>query len=99
MPVQGDRYTFSQENVNKSPSSPGVYALYDGNMLIYYGSSALSIRDRLQRHLDGKQGSRTQEATTYRREVCSNGLARERQLLEAYKQQYRALPRCNDVIP
>ena len=99
MPVQGDLYPFSQGNVDKSPDSPGVYALYDGDALIYYGSSTRSIRDRLNRHIDGKEGPCTQGATNYRREICDNGLARERELLEAFKAHNGALPRCNDLIP
>ena len=37
MPIPGDRYTFSKENVDKSPDEHGVYALFDGDVLIYYG--------------------------------------------------------------
>ena len=83
MPVAGDGYRLSQENINKAPDKPGVYALYDGDQLIYYGSSGDSIRDRLQRHYDGGEGRCTQAASGYKREVCNNGLQRERELLQA----------------
>ncbi len=99
MPVAGDTYDFSQDNIRKSPDKAGVYALFDGGQVIYYGSSALSIQDRLQTHFDGDDGPCTKGATGYKREVCSNSLVRERELLEAHKRQNNRLPRCNDVIP
>ena len=99
MPVAGDTYNFSQDNILKSPDKAGVYALFDGGHVIYYGSSARSIQDRLQSHFDGDDGPCTKGATDYKREVCSNSLVRERELLEAYKRQNNRLPRCNDVIP
>ena len=37
MAVSGDNYPFTQENVDKSPTRIGVYALYDGNVTIYIG--------------------------------------------------------------
>ncbi len=99
MPVAGDTYDFSQDNIRKSPDEAGVYALFDGGQVIYYGSSALSIQDRLQTHFDGDDGPCTKGATGYKREICNNGLTRERELLEAHKRQNNRLPRCNDVIP
>ena len=99
MPVQGNKYTFNEKNIGIAPNEPGVYALYDGDALIYCGSSTKSIRDRLQSHHDGDDGPCTQAASGYRRENCDNGLQRERELLQAYKNHNGALPRCNDVIP
>ncbi len=99
MAVQGDKYTFNEKNIGIAPDEPGVYALYDGNAPIYYGSSTKSIRDRLQSHFDGDDGPCTKGASSYRRETCNNGLQRERELLQAFKNQNKALPRCNDVIP
>ena len=99
MPVAGKTYDFSQENVNKAPERPGVYGLLDGDELIYYGSATKSMRDRLQSHYNGDEGPCTQGATSYKREECSNGLSRERELLQAYQNQNRRLPRCNDLIP
>jgi len=99
MPVQGDTYTFNAKNIGISPNEPGVYALYDGSQLIYYGSSDKSIRDRLQSHFDGDDGPCTEGSSVYKRETCNNGLQRERELLQAFKNHSGDLPRCNDVIP
>jgi predicted GIY-YIG superfamily endonuclease len=99
MPISGDQYTFSSENVSKAPDQSGVYALYQSNSTTYIGRAQESIRARLQRHKSGHDGSCTQAADTYRREVTSNPVARERELLEEYKKTYGRLPRCNDVVP
>ena len=101
MAISGDRFTFTQENVDKSPTGKGVYALYDENVTIYIGKGdgEDGIRERLQAHKRGDEGSCTKNASHYRREVCSNPTTRERQELEAYKKANDKLPRCNDVMP
>jgi excinuclease UvrABC nuclease subunit len=96
MPVSGDKYSFTQDNVNGSPDKPGVYALYDGNAVIYYGKAEASIRSRLQAHRRGDEGKCTQRATHYKREVCSNPKTREKSLLDAYKTANGKYPRCNE---
>lgn len=66
MPIVGDRYAFTKENVDKSPDEKGVYALYDGDVLIYYGRASgdsVTIRTRLQSHQRGDEGRCTQSAT------------------------------------
>ena len=88
MPISGDLYAFTKENVDNSPDSHGVYALYDGTTLIYYGRAAgkdVTIRSRLQRHFAGKEGVCTQKATHYRREKTENTAAREAELVETHK--------------
>jgi excinuclease UvrABC nuclease subunit len=99
MPLTGNRYAFTKENVDNSPDQPGVYELLDGSQTIYYGSAMRSIRTRLQRHYNGDEGRCTQNATDYRREVCSNPREREAELLREYLRLYKRLPRCNDVMP
>ena len=64
MPVAGDTYDLTQDNISKSPDEAGVYALFDGGQVIYYGSSTDSIRDRLQRHFSGDEGPGTQAAAS-----------------------------------
>lgn len=101
MAISGDRYTFTQENVDNSPTADGVYALYDESVTIYIGKGdgVNGIRARLQAHKRGDEGSCTQGASHYRREVCNNPLTRERELLQEYKNANGVLPRCNDVVP
>ena len=99
MPIAGDIYPFTDENVDRSPDQPGVYALYQDGALIYIGQSETSIRSRLQDHKAGREGSCTEAATHYRREVTSRPVAREKELLDEYYRQNGRLPKCNDVKP
>ena len=99
MPISGDLYEFSHENIAGSPNSAGVYALYESKSLIYIGKSTISIRDRLSDHKSGRDGYCTQAAHQYRREVSSRATARERELLQEYLNSYGRLPKCNDVTP
>ncbi len=99
MPISGDRYAFTKENVNQAPDVHGVYELYDNSELIYIGRAAgdgVTIRNRLQRHLSGQEGPCTKGATAYRREENTAPISREKELLTAYEKQYGRLPRCNE---
>ncbi len=101
MPIGGDRYGFTKNNVDQAPEEHGVYALYDGDALIYYGRAAgdgVTIRSRLQDHQAGREGKCTQGATAYRREVNSKPVSREKELLEEFQRQNGRLPRCNERI-
>jgi hypothetical protein len=101
MPVSGDLYTFSQENVDRAPTSKGVYSLHQGEEITYIGKGdgANGIRERLQRHKRGDEGRCTQQATAYRREVCNDPASRERELLLEYRRAHGKLPRCNEIMP
>ena len=99
MPITGDKYPFTEENVNKAPAEHGVYQLYDGDVTIYIGRASgegVTIRSRLQSHYRGDEGPCTEAATHYRREVISRPIARESELLDKYEEKYGELPRCND---
>lgn len=99
MPISGNNYAFSQKNIDNAPAKPGVYALLDGAVIIYYGKASKSIQDRLQRHFNGDEGPCTEGATQYRREENTSPVAREKELLMEYQNSNAQLPRCNDVMP
>jgi excinuclease UvrABC nuclease subunit len=95
------QYEFTSKNVDHAPDKPGVYALYYGDEIIYYGwaqGDTVTIRSRLQSHKSGREGACTEKATHYRREVTDNAEEREKQLLLEYRQQHGRLPRCNAKI-
>ncbi len=101
MPILGDLYAFTEENVKNAPDQAGVYALFDGHEVINYGRAqggSVTIRSRLQDHISGREGPCTQEATSYRRELISDPVAREKELLEEHRRLYGRLPRCNDRV-
>ena len=98
MSITGTKCQFTDNNISLVPDAAGVYGLLEGDLLIYYGSSETSIKSRLQRHKDGKEGRCTQAATHLTYELTSEPDARETDLLEAHKRVYGKLPRCNDVL-
>jgi hypothetical protein len=99
--MSNDKYAFTEKNVNGTLDVQGVYALYDGDEIIYIGRAdgrTVTIRSRLQSHLRGDEGACTQGATHYWRAEHSNPKAREVELLNDYKRQWRRLPRCNERV-
>lgn len=98
MPINGKRWSFSKKSVDNAEDKPGVYALFDGQELIYYGESEDSIRGRLQRHQSGTEGPCTQGATAYIEEPCNDPAAREAELIAEFVRINRRKPRCNERV-
>lgn len=100
MPIRGDFYPWTENNVNNIPSRAGVYAFYDSRVLIYIGSSN-NLRERFQRYWSTNFQDDTckRDTTSYKRELTNNYEQRERELLEEYRRQHNKLPRCNEVMP
>jgi predicted GIY-YIG superfamily endonuclease len=88
------RYRFTGTVIAGAPEDAGVYALWDGDEVIYYGR-AQSIRLRLMDHYQGKVDSQTQRATHYGWELCKDPAAREAELLQEHQRQFGKLPRLN----
>ncbi len=84
MPIGGEPFPFTDENISLSPDQPGVYALFQNGPLIYIGQSGQSIRSRLQDHKNGREGRCTEVATHYNREVTSRPMDRESELLDEF---------------
>lgn len=96
MVFMGDVFRFAEDSISSAPEQEGVYALYQGNELIYIGKAEQggSIKSRLQNHLTGSDPC-TKTATTFRYEVCDNPRHREELYLQVYEVSYLKLPRCN----
>jgi hypothetical protein len=102
MPIKGDLRAFSGEGIDRAPDEAGVYALYQGEKLIYIGRaegglSITTVRARLRGHYEGRLGLDTKEATSYRCEPSTDPVARERELLCEYESVHGRPPRCNPV--
>lgn len=97
MPISGKRYRFTKDNVDKSPRKSGVFALYEGDLLIFIGGAAdgATLRSQLQSHEAGRTGHRTRQATHYRREVTPASVTREIELLAEHKALFGGSPRAN----
>ena len=93
-------WLFVRDGIENADDAPGIYALFakDGRLL-YIGQSEVSVRSRLLRHIDGKEGAGTQQAFSYRYYLCTDSIKRESDLLAAYFLNYGQLPPCNGVLP
>ena len=102
MPIDSERYEFTDENVAEAPAKHGVYQLEENGTITYIGRASgtgVTIRSRLQSHKSGAEGRCTAIATHYRREVCSDPITREKQLQNEYKLAHGGrLPRCNERV-
>lgn len=100
--INGNFYQFTKKNVDSAPAQKGVYELYRNNACTYIGRAAgegVTIRSRLQSHFSGSEGPCTKNSSHYKREVCSNPVQREEQLLQEFYQVHGRLPACNDRWP
>lgn len=88
------RYKFTGIVVAGAPSEPGVYALWQGEEVIYYGRAQgeATIRSRLLQHLADPAG-----ATHYSWEISREPAARESELLRDFRRAYGRLPRLNEA--
>ena len=103
MPISGDLYNFSDENIYLAPTDKGVYALYKKSGDVYYtiyigkAEQEDGISGRLIWHKQGNYEC-TKYAVAYRREVHDNPSSREKELLKEYQREYGELPGCNERI-
>ena len=91
---------FIDSEIDMTIPLDGVYGLYDGSDVIYFGKGEGigGVRGRLKRHKAGYEGECTQRATHFNYEICSNPSRRETELLAEYLRLYWRLPRCNSII-
>jgi hypothetical protein len=102
LPFNDVMRSFTEQNVNAAPNTPGVYALYQQGELVYFGSTSgenETIRNRLQAHFHGETKDETRKVTHYQREVTetrSDAIARRRELVEEFQKLSNGrLPRYN----
>ena len=99
MPVNGNKLALTRKNIENAPDEPGVYALYVGGHMIYYGSAENSIQSSLLAHMSGGEGDCTAVANVYSCELALNPVSRQKELLKEYKRAYGVLPHCNSKLP
>ena len=89
---------FTEMNIKRAPSRAGIYALYDGTEIIYYGHAlggGTTIQSRLKDHIAGRDSACTRGARTFSWEACPDPKARDAALLTAFELLHKSLPRCN----
>jgi hypothetical protein len=87
------RYRFTRVVIAGAPDEQGIYALWDGEEVIYYGRGP--IRTRLLDHFYGRVDELTRRATHYGWELCKDPAAREAELLAEYRSVFGRPPRLN----
>ena len=102
--IDGSFYEWKENNVKNVPEQSGVYGLFESQSeetLIYIGSSS-NIRERFLHYWNtGFEEDPCKRATRYyKRELTTNYLTREKELLEQYQREHNGrLPRCNERVP
>jgi len=98
MPIGGDLYEFNNREIEDTTTDYGVYALYDGDEVIYIGKaeSGQGLREALMDHKRGEFGPCTQETTHFRRELDPSPSLREVELIEEFIDDKGRPPRCNE---
>jgi hypothetical protein len=97
MPILGEKHRFTRSNVELAPNAPGVYALYVGDEVAFYGAAGAgeTIRSRLSEHLGGRQAPGRDAARAFSYEVTRFPMSRERALLEEHRRRTWRLPDYN----
>jgi hypothetical protein len=88
------RYRFTRIVISGAPDDAGVYALWDGEEVLYYGRSdgaGSTIRSRLLDHYYESASL----ATHYSWEISKDPAAREAELLGEHERAFGRLPRLN----
>lgn len=93
--------SFNETNVANAPIQSGVYALGDGNELIYYGKAEgeRGIQQELSAKLTNPQNPCiAQNAREFCYHIVDNAREVETSLLEQYQRKYGRLPKCNAQV-
>jgi excinuclease UvrABC nuclease subunit len=80
----GKKWPFRQSLIQDAPETAGVYALWDGDTLLYVGHASGgedSVRSRLQSHFERARGKQRLVPSHYSWEICANPRQRERETL------------------
>jgi hypothetical protein len=93
-----DPIPFTEMNIKRAPAATGIYALYDGAGVIYYGRAVgdgITLRSRLMDHIAGRDSVCTRGARAFTWEACMDPEARDEALLTEFESRHSSRPRCN----
>jgi hypothetical protein len=102
MPIGNRHWTFTPLVVSGAPEEPGVYALFEGDEVIYYGcvlqgsTIRSALYEVLQRVQSGHAGC-LQGVSRYTWEISYRPRLREAELLREFEQEHQHPPRCNEA--
>ena len=100
MPIGNRRWSFNPLVVSGAPEEPGVYALLEGDEIVYYGCAVQgsTIRSALYEILGrvgAGHGGCLQGVDRYTWEINYRPRLREAELLREYERANEHPPRCN----
>jgi hypothetical protein len=97
MPIANPKYRLTNAMLEGAPSEVGLYALWDGDELIYLGraSPSATIRACLVEHFVRRVCPCTAKATHYSWELSLRPAARELEILSEFMTRNGRKPRCN----
>lgn len=102
MSIIGRRWSFTPTVVSGAPETSGVFALFEGDRLVYYGSTVPggTLRSALVEHLRRArpEDSPTHDVTHYAWEIVAMPELRELDLLREFHDAHGRVPRCNQVM-
>lgn len=85
---------FTESLVRAAPQAPGVFALWQGGGIVYYGRAA-AIGRALGEHYEGRSIS-AQRVSGCSWEITADPELRYRELMREYAAAHRCLPLWND---
>jgi hypothetical protein len=94
MSISSKSLPFTQTLIAAAPEAPGVFALWQGGGIVYYGRTA-TIRIALDEQLRARALS-AQRVSGCSWEVAPNPEERQDELLREYRSAHHALPLWND---
>jgi hypothetical protein len=99
-PSADSKVRFTEHGIEDAPDSPGVYALWEGQDIIYVDkadSDGVTIRSCLRSHLRGEKGACTKAATHYSIVEGKEPIdIRLKNVLDAWEGHRKERPRCNE---
>ena len=104
MPIANRHWTFSPLVVSGAPEEPGVYALLEGDEIVYYGCAMqgstirATLYDILSR-IGAGNGGCLQGVDHYTWEINYRPRLREAELLREHERAHEHPPRCNQPRP
>lgn len=102
MIIAARRWSFTPTVISGAPETSGVFALFEGERLVYYGSTVPggTLRSALSQHLRRAQAedAPTHDVTHYSWEIVSMPELRELELLREFYERHGRVPRCNQLM-
>ena len=98
MAIFEKKWSFAAAVIAHAPHEPGIYALWQGEEMIYLGRSLNGgIQSALLQHLEGRDGACTRAATHYSWEISLWPTLRESEVLAEFVAAHKRKPRCNEA--